>query len=335
MLVLNKQPTKCLLRVFLSPVCLHICVTLKLTVYYLYWPVKSSLIDPLHHCLAYACEVTFDSKCCTVWYNGTIILQGKKDLSTDLWTLPLGMPSTSTHHGAAMTPLVAPVISDAHAHPATMQVAFFTHMVQNKANSIWFAYQALCSLRISTLLNAIRRGYLKGCPNLTAHRVSKYLNPSPATAKGHMKQPHQGIQHMRRVLTPATTHKLLQVPPIKPTKHNDVDLIPLDKTSTLTLALVSTAWQRALPLSNPTKTPKPTFSVLTPLLINTWEFYTRTWPALFCSCPSMGTSAFLLCITTNQMQFWHFQLQTSATTASLPHTLNNMNSSNQKGSQLS
>ncbi len=34
---------------------------------------------------------------------------------------------------------------------------------------------------------------MKGCPNLTAHGVLKYLNPTPATTKGHMKRPRQGI----------------------------------------------------------------------------------------------------------------------------------------------
>ena len=52
----------------------------------------------------------------------------------------------------------------------------------------------MCSPTISTLLKAIRRGYLDGCPNLSAKGVTRYLNPSPATAKGHMKRPHQGIR---------------------------------------------------------------------------------------------------------------------------------------------
>ena len=70
---------------------------------------------------------------------------------------------------------------------------FFTHTIQTKANSIKFAHQLMCSPTISTLLKAIRRGFLDGCPNLSAKGVTRYLNPSPATAKGHMKQPHQGI----------------------------------------------------------------------------------------------------------------------------------------------
>jgi hypothetical protein len=52
----------------------------------------------------------------------------------------------------------------------------------------------MCSPRITTLLKAIQRGFLKGCPNLSAKGVTQYLNPSPATAKGHMKRPHQGIR---------------------------------------------------------------------------------------------------------------------------------------------
>jgi hypothetical protein len=40
---------------------------------------------------------------------------------------------------------------------------------------------------------AINHGYLKECPNLTAHGIKKYLNPSPAMAKGHMRRTWQGI----------------------------------------------------------------------------------------------------------------------------------------------
>jgi hypothetical protein len=77
--------------------------------------------------------------------------------------------------------------------PPLNQVGFFTHTIQTKANSIKFAHQSLCSPRISTLLKAIQCGFLKGCPNLTAKGVTRYLNPSPAMAKGHMKRPYQRI----------------------------------------------------------------------------------------------------------------------------------------------
>ena len=143
------------------------------------------------------CTVTFDKNNCIVRYSGDIILRGEKDPATDLWTLPLGsIPSTSSHHIVDMIPSAAPVFADARANGVT-KLACFTHTVRTKANSIRFAHQSFCSPKISTLLKALRRGYLKGCPNLTAHGVTKYLNPSPATAKGHMKRLRQGIRSTR------------------------------------------------------------------------------------------------------------------------------------------
>jgi hypothetical protein len=96
-----------------------------------------------------------------------------------------------------MTLLAAPDCANTHAQSPTNN-AFFMHTVQNKANSIWFAHHSLCSPKISMLVNAIRCGYLKGCPNLTAVSITKYLNPSPATAKGHMKHPQMGIHSAQR-----------------------------------------------------------------------------------------------------------------------------------------
>ncbi len=137
----------------------------------------------------------------------------------DLWTLPLGSTGTSSHYNDIAIPLVAHVVANAHAN-LTTQIAFFAHTVQNKANSIRFAHQSLCSPCILTLLKAIRRGYLKGCPNLTAKGVTKYLNPSPATAKGHMRHPCQGIKSTRRGL-PATTTIDAYLPSINGGPIND------------------------------------------------------------------------------------------------------------------
>jgi hypothetical protein len=59
-----------------------------------------------------------------------------------------------------------------------------------------FAHQSLCNPKISTLFKALCKGFLKGCPNLNEELVVKYLNPSPATTKGHIKWPKKGIQSM-------------------------------------------------------------------------------------------------------------------------------------------
>jgi hypothetical protein len=173
------------------------------------------------------CDVTFTKGDCIVTYNGKIILHGEKDPLTDLWTLPLGSHDMTSQHATNTLPSVAPDFANAHAQPA-VQIAFFAHTVQTKANSIRFAHQLLCSPRISTLLKAIKCGYLKGCPNLTAHGVNKYLNPSPATAKGHMKRPRQGIRSTSRVPpvpSPSVVQRRIVPDKIHPIAHTHVHMM--------------------------------------------------------------------------------------------------------------
>ena len=149
------------------------------------------------------CTVTFDIDKCVVNFNGNEILRGYKDEKTDLWNLPLGGDQhTPAQHDFVMPVVACPKIATAHtwSPPAAGEpthVASFAHTVRTKANSIKFAHQSFCSPRHSTFLKAIRRRFLKGCPNLSAAGVTRYLNPSPASSKGHMKRPHQGIRSTR------------------------------------------------------------------------------------------------------------------------------------------
>jgi hypothetical protein len=78
-------------------------------------------------------------------------------------------------------------------NPQLIQVATFLHSVRTRANAVKFAHQSLCNPRISTFMKALKKGFLKGCPNMNKELVTKYLHPSPATAKGHMKRPKKGI----------------------------------------------------------------------------------------------------------------------------------------------
>ncbi len=129
----------------------------------------------------------------------------------------------TTHHDTVMIPPVAPVNADAHAHYATTQIDFFAHRVHNKANLIRFAHQSLCSPQVSTLVKAIQCGYLKGFPNLTVKGVLKFFNPSPATAKGHMRQPRKGICSTRR-----------NIPLISETDTNPITVAYTPSNATLT-----------------------------------------------------------------------------------------------------
>ena len=164
------------------------------------------------------CEVIFDKDKCDVIYNGNVILRGFKDAATDLWTLPLpriamqsALPRLAPLFNRALHTITTPSVHDG------VDLATFTHSIKTRANGVKFAHQSLCNPKISTLLKAVRKGFLDGCPNLSEKLILKYLNPSPATAKGHMKRPRHGIRSTRRILsqpTPDAPRIELPLPPL-------------------------------------------------------------------------------------------------------------------------
>ena len=114
------------------------------------------------------CTVTFDRDKCDVIYNGNVLLQDYKDESTDLWTLPINGKSTtrtalpqSASDDDCASHTMQPAI-----HPG-ITLANFTHSVKTRTNGAKFAHQLLCNPKILTLLKAVRKGFLKGCPNLS------------------------------------------------------------------------------------------------------------------------------------------------------------------------
>jgi hypothetical protein len=113
--------------------------------------------------------------------------------------------------------------SDTH---TGVTLATFTHSVQTWANAVKFAHQSLCNPKISTLLKAVRQGFLKGCPNLSETLILKYLNPSSATAKGHMKRPRHGLRSTQpkqkngTIVLPAPVPQI--APPVLPLFAPDV-----------------------------------------------------------------------------------------------------------------
>jgi hypothetical protein len=149
----------------------------------------------------------------TACYVKKIILRGTKDPSTDLWVLPLTPKAISdsqrqlwTSQGDGDVQNITDVRNITNMRNSTnvqnitptlqelASVAMFTHSVRTRANTVKFGHQAMCNPKISSLFKALRKGFLKGCPNLSKDLVTKYLNPSPATAKGHMTRPKRGIR---------------------------------------------------------------------------------------------------------------------------------------------
>ncbi len=134
------------------------------------------------------CKVVFTKNYCNVIYKNKVILQGMKDPSTNLWTLPLNVSEDIIHMEEKVgKPHIKPLAS------GQPQIVVFTHSVQLRANAVKFVHQLLCNSKNPTLLKATWHGFLTGCPNINKKLILKFLNPSPATAKGHMKRPRHGI----------------------------------------------------------------------------------------------------------------------------------------------
>ena len=98
--------------------------------------------------------------------------------------------------------------------PPVVALATFTHSVHTGSNAIKFSHQSLYSPKVSSLLKAVRRGFLKGCPTMSVKLILKYLNPSAALAKGHMKRPRHGIRSTRARTPVKKNDAHLQVEPV-------------------------------------------------------------------------------------------------------------------------
>jgi hypothetical protein len=204
--VINKQMASKLLTINLPDGCrvrlTHVCdiaITGLLTVltgHIVPDLAIASLVSIQLLCKA-GCWVIFDNDTCDVKYEGNVILQGFKDPSTDLWTLPITPDRIWFAH-----PWSFPVTNCAP-HPNTafhngVNIALFRHSMQTRGKGVKFAHQSLCNPTILTLLKVVRKGFLKGCPHLTKNLILKYLNLSPVTTKGHMTRPCHSIRSTRQ-----------------------------------------------------------------------------------------------------------------------------------------
>jgi hypothetical protein len=77
---------------------------------------------------------------------------------------------------------------------------------------------------LSTLINAINKGYLKGFPGLTAQQACHHITINDATVKGHMDQTRQGQQ------TTQPTQSPIALPP----QDNTINLVAQEPNNTMT-----------------------------------------------------------------------------------------------------
>lgn len=111
------------------------------------------------------CTATFTASNCIITYQDDVVCTSTKSLSDRLWNiiLPSLLPSTNA-----------------------------TLLLSSDRNFVLFAHAALGSPAISTLLRAVRLGYLSHWPRLTATLISQFLPHTLPTAQGHLNQQRQG-----------------------------------------------------------------------------------------------------------------------------------------------
>ena len=115
------------------------------------------------------CVATFTSEDVHVTCEGLTVLHRQKDKAASLWNLHL--PDPTTHATAASAIL-----------RSDTDEAFAT-----------FIHKAFGSPVLSTLLRAVRKGYLSSYPRPTASMVTAYISPTAATARGHLDQHRRGL----------------------------------------------------------------------------------------------------------------------------------------------
>jgi hypothetical protein len=152
---------------------------------------------------------------------------------------------------------------------SSVQLVLFMHSIRSRGNGIKFTHQSLCNPKISTLLKAVRKGLLKGCPNFSEKLILKYLNLSPATAKGHMKHPHHGIRSTQPKPTTPSIAPVSIVPPLP--------LHVIDRAFPTKLHPDYTQIYQAQPLYVTTlMSPSPMYFALEHSLIDIWASSTMT-----------------------------------------------------------
>ena len=135
------------------------------------------------------CKVVFDKEKCEVFYENNIILRGYKDLTTDLWTLPIINEeiAKTTPESLMLRPQSAhmmlshnvklpiqlqpgPCLGCAQRNPI-VETAGFSYARTTKINNVKFAHQSFCNPPIASILKAINAGFLEGAPHLDAMTV--------------------------------------------------------------------------------------------------------------------------------------------------------------------
>eukprot|EP00970_Alexandrium_tamarense_P017799 scaffold11398_cov137-Alexandrium_tamarense.AAC.1 len=143
------------------------------------------------------CRVIYDDMACRVYYQHQLVWIGQQEPTMGLWILPL---QPNRPNASNMTAY------QQQYEAANLELANNAYTMTSKSELIKFLHQCAFSPTIPTWIKAIDNGQFSSWPGLTSAAVRKYLPPSPATDKGHMKRLRQNIRSTRpKQHSPSTT----------------------------------------------------------------------------------------------------------------------------------
>jgi hypothetical protein len=112
------------------------------------------------------CEVHFSNQHCQVVRDKTVLLQGPRNPTTNLWLLPRATPA----------------------------INMFAHQTMTKPELVQYLHAACYSSHTSTWIQAINNNQFTTWPGLTARQVTRHLPKSIATAQGHLDKARKNQQ---------------------------------------------------------------------------------------------------------------------------------------------
>jgi len=153
-----------------------------------------------------------------IYHNDDLIHHTPKNSSDRSWSLPIVQPATVSYANSVLS-------------------------LPSDEKYIRFMHASFGSPVLSTLLRALRRGYLKSIPRFTAALVSKHPPITVATATGHLDQRRQGLDSTKTISQTPAAIEVSDHPnsTLKEDEDSNDDLIPLDNDHTVYTKLFDTA----------------------------------------------------------------------------------------------
>ena len=170
----------------------------------------SSLISTRRFCDA-GYSVTYNADKCTITKDNITVLEGHRDLTTQLWHLPINPPTPPTYRestgidtapASRQLPLIyrqPTPASRAHLLPPPEHQINNVHTIAHIQNRVKYMHQSFFCPPHQTLIRAANLGFLDNIPFLTASNIHTHLAKSPATAKGRLRLHAQGLSSTRRL----------------------------------------------------------------------------------------------------------------------------------------